>query len=80
MEVHIGSEELLIAVVEKKPRVNLFGHIHGGAGTLENGTTRFVNAAYLNERYKPHGPTGKISIIDLWHFRTRHPSPFNHLT
>jgi Icc-related predicted phosphoesterase len=51
--------------VEKKPRVHLFGHIHGGAGTFGNGTTRFVNAAYLNERYKPLDPAGKIRIVDL---------------
>ena len=39
----------------------LFGH----AGTFENGATRFVNAAYLNERYKPLDPAGKIRIVDL---------------
>ncbi len=62
---HLGCEELLKAVEEKKPKVHLFGHIHGGAGTLENGVTRFVNAAYLNERYKPLEPAGKIRIVDL---------------
>lgn len=64
-EAHLGCEELLNAVVEKKPKVHLFGHIHGGAGTFENGATRFVNAAYLNERYKPLDPAGKIRIVDL---------------
>jgi Icc-related predicted phosphoesterase len=64
-EAHLGCEELLNAVEEKKPRVHLFGHIHGGAGTLENRATRFVNAAYLNERYKPLKPAGKIRIVDL---------------
>lgn len=64
-EAHLGCEELLDAIEEKKPRVHLFGHIHGGAGTFQNETTRFVNAAYLNERYKPLEPAGKIRIIDL---------------
>ena len=64
-EAHLGCEELLDAVEEKKPRVHLFGHIHGGAGTFQNDTTRFVNAAYLNERYKPLEPAGKIRIVDL---------------
>jgi len=41
--------ELLKAVEAKKPKVHIFGHIHGGAGTFENGVTRFINAAYLNE-------------------------------
>jgi Icc-related predicted phosphoesterase len=64
-EAHRGCEELLIAVEEKKPRVHLFGHIHGGAGTFQNEPTRVVNAAYLNERYKPLEPAGKILIVDL---------------
>lgn len=62
---HLGCEELLKAVEEKKPKVHLFGHIHGGAGTFDNGITRFVNAAYLNEQYKPLKPAGKIRIVDL---------------
>jgi predicted phosphohydrolase len=62
---HLGCEQLLKAVEEKKPRVHIFGHIHGGAGTFDNGTTRFVNAAFLNERYQPIAPTGKIHIIDI---------------
>jgi Icc-related predicted phosphoesterase len=64
-EAHLGCEELLNAVEEKKPRVHLFGHIHGGAGTFENRATRFMNAAYLNERYKPLEPAGKIRIVDV---------------
>jgi Icc-related predicted phosphoesterase len=64
-EAHLGCEELRDAVERKKPRVHLFGHIHGGAGTFENEATRFVNAAYLNERYKPFDPARKIRIVDL---------------
>lgn len=62
---HLGCKELLEAVEEKKPRVHLFGHIHGGCGTFENGATRFVNAAYLNEQYQPLEPAGKVRIVDL---------------
>ena len=62
---HLGCEELRKAVEAKKPRIHIFGHIHGGAGTFENGTTRFVNAAYLNEAYRPLEPAGKVRIIDL---------------
>ena len=32
---HLGCAELLESVEQKKPRVHLFGHIHGGAGTFE---------------------------------------------
>ncbi len=62
---HLGCEELLRAVEEKKPKVHIFGHIHGGAGNLDLGATRFVNAAYLNERYQPLTPAGKVRVIDL---------------
>jgi len=62
---HLGCEELLRAVEEKKPKAHIFGHIHGGAGTFDNGVTRFVNAAYLNERYKPLAPAGEVRVVDL---------------
>ncbi len=64
-EAHLGCAELLDAVRQKKPRVHIFGHIHGGAGTFESETTRFINAAYLNERYRPLPPAGKIHVIDI---------------
>jgi predicted phosphohydrolase len=63
--LHLGCEELFEAVEERKPKIHIFGHIHGGAGTFENGVTRFVNAAYLNEQYKPLEPAGKVRIVDL---------------
>jgi Icc-related predicted phosphoesterase len=62
---HLGCEELLRAVGVKKPRIHVFGHIHGGAGCFSDGTTQFVNAAYLNEAYKPLAPAGKARVIDL---------------
>ena len=64
-EEHLGCEELLKAVKTKKPKVHIFGHIHGGAGTFENGGTRFINAAYLNEKYRPAKPAGIVRIVDL---------------
>lgn len=64
-EAHLGCEELFDAIERKRPSIHLFGHIHGGAGTFENEHTRFVNAAYLNERYKPLDPARKIRIVDL---------------
>ena len=49
----------------KRPKVHVFGHIHGGAGTFEEGDTRFINAAYLDEQYRPAQPEGIIRVIDL---------------
>jgi hypothetical protein len=45
----------------ERPKVHIFDHVHGGAGTFD-GATRFVNAAYLNEQYKPLKPAGKVRI------------------
>lgn len=64
-EEHLGCAELLKAVQAKKPKVHVFGHIHGGAGAFENGDTRFINAAYLNERYQAAEPAGIIRTVDL---------------
>jgi len=62
---NVGCAELLVAVQRTKPKVHVFGHIHGGAGELERDGVRFVNAAYLNERYKPKPPAGRIRVIEL---------------
>jgi Icc-related predicted phosphoesterase len=34
-----------------KPKIHVFGHIHGGYGHYYNGHTHFFNASVLNERY-----------------------------
>ena len=62
---HLGCVELLKAVEAEKPKVHIFGHIHGGAGTFENGDTRFINAAYLDAGYRPAEPAGVIRTVDL---------------
>jgi len=63
--MHLQNAELIAAVQRRKPKMHLVGHIHGGAGELERDGIRFVNAAYLNERYKPKPPAGKIRVVDL---------------
>jgi Icc-related predicted phosphoesterase len=44
-QVHAGDPELLKAVIRVKPRLHMFGHIHGGYGTTTTEHTKFVNAA-----------------------------------
>ena len=34
-----------------KPKIHVFGHIHGSAGYYFNGHTHFINASVLNEQY-----------------------------
>jgi Icc-related predicted phosphoesterase len=59
----VGSMTLLQRVGDIKPKLHVFGHIHGGygkevrAGTDRPGTNTgeiiFVNAAHMNESYEP---------------------------
>jgi Icc-related predicted phosphoesterase len=48
---HAGCEELLERVMQVKPKVNVFGHIHQGYGTLRVNEIEFINASVLNESY-----------------------------
>lgn len=50
---NVGCEEMLKAVERIKPRLHVFGHIHGGYGEYEIGKTRFVNASICDESYQP---------------------------
>ena len=54
-----GCLELLTRVIEVKPAVHFFGHIHEGYGVSrsdENTPTIFVNAATCNGDYEPVNP------------------------
>jgi len=46
---HEGCPELREAVLQARPRVHVFGHIHAGYGTLRAPDTLFVNASLLGE-------------------------------
>ena len=46
---HGGCPQLRDAVVKKHPRLHVFGHVHGGYGTLPTLNTMFVNAALAGE-------------------------------
>jgi predicted phosphodiesterase len=59
---HIGCEELMKAVERAKPKIHVFGHIHGGAGRTQYPNTLFVNASICTEAYKP---TNEPIVIDL---------------
>jgi predicted phosphodiesterase len=57
-----GCADLLARVRGLAPQVHVFGHAHGGYGIeIQNGTA-FVNAASVDEAYKPvHAPL----VLDL---------------
>jgi predicted phosphohydrolase len=50
--LRVGCEMLRERVEAFKPKIHVFGHIHGSAGYYFNGHTHFINAAVLNEQYR----------------------------
>jgi Icc-related predicted phosphoesterase len=46
---HQGCLPLMEAVLRVRPRLHVFGHIHGGYGTKHNEHTLFVNAALYDD-------------------------------
>lgn len=59
---HLGCEELLERVQIVRPKLHLFGHIHGSSGSKVIGNTVFVNASIVNEAY---GPANTPRVFDL---------------
>jgi len=53
---HVGCFELLLRLRAIRPRLHVFGHIHGGHGLTvsdELPSTTFINAALCTEAYHP---------------------------
>ena len=51
----LGCYDLKIAVIQTKPKIHVFGHIHGGANLqqrLYKDGTEFINASVVDEAYK----------------------------
>jgi len=61
-EEHLGCEELRKAVELKKPKLHIFGHIHGGHGISVTEHTTFINAAFVDENYRPRYPVITATI------------------
>jgi predicted phosphohydrolase len=49
--VHCGCELLYQRIGEIKPKIHVFGHIHGSYGYTFDGHTHYINASMLDERY-----------------------------
>jgi Icc-related predicted phosphoesterase len=62
-----GDPELLEAVDRTKPRLHVFGHIHGACGTLRREDTLFVNACVYGE----FGALQPPIVVELDPVRTR---------
>ncbi|WP_299668537.1 metallophosphatase domain-containing protein [uncultured Polaribacter sp.] len=49
---YAGCKELKKKVLEIKPKLHVFGHIHEAYGKITQNETIFVNASLLDDRYK----------------------------
>lgn len=59
---HLGCEELAKRIVIVKPKVCIFGHIHGGYGSLDRDGTSFHNVSVCNEAYEAVNPPHLITV------------------
>lgn len=59
---HLGCEELAERVAAVRPRIHVFGHIHGGFGAVRSGDTLFINASTCDEGYRP---VNRPVVVDL---------------
>lgn len=50
-ESNLGCEKLLNRINIIKPKIHIFGHIHGSYGYLYKDGTHFINASVLDEDY-----------------------------
>lgn len=52
----VGCQDLLEAVLQAKPVVHSFGHIHYAYGMVDRQGTTFINASTCDEQYRPINP------------------------
>ena len=53
-DTHFGTVELRDAILEKKPKLHLSGHIHTADHNLIMiGDTKHYNVSYIDEKYNP---------------------------
>ncbi len=49
---HCGCPELQRRLIDLKPRIHCFGHIHASGGKVDHRGTTFVNASMVNSQYR----------------------------
>lgn len=64
--LRVGCELLAHRVEELKPKLHVFGHIHGGYGEKYTGDTLFINASICNERYKPINKPIVVEVSEIY--------------
>jgi predicted phosphohydrolase len=74
---HAGCRLLLGRVEVVRPKVHVFGHIHGSYGRKRVGGTLFLNASLCNEAYQPANPPLVVALDKLSRRPVHQPEPFD---
>lgn len=53
--VSAGSPSLTTRIIESRPKLVVFGHIHEGRGMYRCGESLLVNASFVDRQYRPCG-------------------------
>lgn len=59
---HVGSVALLDIIKKNKPKLLVTGHLHFGYGVYNVGETIVVNAAHMDDNYRPVNPPILLEI------------------
>ena len=59
---HVGSTALTEAIERIQPRLMVCGHIHSGYGRYRLGVTEIVNAAHVDNDYRPVNPVVESTL------------------
>jgi Icc-related predicted phosphoesterase len=59
---HVGSTALTEAIERIQPRLMVCGHIHSGYGRYWLGDTEIVNAAHVDDDYRPVNSVVEITL------------------
>jgi predicted phosphodiesterase len=65
MSEPLGCRDLFAAVMRAKPKLHVFGHIHGGYGFQHYDGINFVNASICDERYRPCREPWALEVPNL---------------
>ena len=61
----VGCEALAKRVMQIKPRLHVFGHIHEAFGSVRVGRTQFVNASVMDRHYNLANSPHQLDLSDL---------------
>lgn len=60
---YVGCKDLLKAMPEINPTINIFGHIHGAHGNKKKQNIHYANVAICDEDYRATNPVTKLEFV-----------------